>query len=29
MFLAAAGYWLWRRLRKRQAISNAERAKQE
>ena len=29
MFLAAAGYWLWRRLRKRQAISNTERATQE
>jgi membrane protein DedA with SNARE-associated domain len=29
MFLAAAGYWLWRRLRKRQTISGAERATQE
>ena len=29
MFLAAAGYWLWRRLRKRRRISNAERATQE
>jgi membrane protein DedA with SNARE-associated domain len=29
MFLAAAGYWLWRRLRKRQTIPDAERATQE
>ena len=29
MVFVAAGYWLWRRLRKRQTISNAERATQE
>jgi membrane protein DedA with SNARE-associated domain len=29
MLFVAAGYWLWRRVRKRQTVSNVERANQE